>query len=292
LVHGLIASQFPQLELGALGLLGEGWDNSVWVVEDRWVFRFPRRAVAVAGVEREIAVLPRLAPLMTLPIPSPVFIGRPADGYPWPLFGCRLIRGCEVVHADLSDATRRRLAGALGSFLHDLHSSELAARVDPRSDLPVDPTGRTDMRRRVPLTQARLEDGERRGLWNVPSSVGRCLEAARRCPPAVASSVVHGDLHARHVLVDADGAATGVIDWGDLCLADPAIDLSLLWSLLPIDARSEFLDAYGPARPEQLLRARVLALFLCAALALYADHEQMPRLEHEAISGLARAWAD
>jgi aminoglycoside phosphotransferase (APT) family kinase protein len=37
----------------------------------------------------------------------------------------------------------------------------------------------------------------------------------------------HGDLHVRHLLVDGDGSAAGVIDWGDLCLADAAVDLSI-----------------------------------------------------------------
>ena len=57
---------------------------------------------------------------------------------------------------------------------------------------------------------------------------------------------------------------------GGLCRADPAIDLPLLWSGLPPDARGELLSAYGPVGEEPLLRARVLALFLGAALALYA----------------------
>ena len=56
--------------LRSVGLLAEGWDNTVWLVDESWVFRFPRRAAAVAGVEREIAVLPRLAPFLPLPIPS------------------------------------------------------------------------------------------------------------------------------------------------------------------------------------------------------------------------------
>jgi hypothetical protein len=63
----------------------------------------------------------------------------------------------------------------------------------------------------------------------------------------------------------------------------------LLWSFLPASARDGFLDAYGPLGSDQLLRARVLALFLCATLALYAHHEAIHALEREALGGLARA---
>ena len=38
----------------------------------------------------------------------------------------------------------------------------------------------------------------------------------------------HGDLQAEHVLVDDDGAITGVIDWGDAGLGDPLYDLAVL----------------------------------------------------------------
>lgn len=66
-------------------LLSEGWDNTVWLVDGRWVFRFPRREGVIPGIEREMVLLPRLAPL---PIPVPVF-GRPAEGYRWPFLARR-----------------------------------------------------------------------------------------------------------------------------------------------------------------------------------------------------------
>ena len=79
LARGLITDQFPEVALESLQLLGVGWDNTAWLVDDRWVFRFPRRAVAIPGFERELGALPQLAPRLPLPIPDPVFVG-PADG--------------------------------------------------------------------------------------------------------------------------------------------------------------------------------------------------------------------
>jgi len=69
LARTLIAGEFPGLELGSLRLLAESWDNAVWVVDERWVW-FPRRAIEIAGVQREIDVLPRLAPQLPLAIRS------------------------------------------------------------------------------------------------------------------------------------------------------------------------------------------------------------------------------
>ena len=69
LVRRVLAEQFAGLELDSVRLLGEGWDNSVWLVDERWVFRFPRREIAVPPVGRQVAPLPRLAPFLPLPIP-------------------------------------------------------------------------------------------------------------------------------------------------------------------------------------------------------------------------------
>jgi aminoglycoside phosphotransferase (APT) family kinase protein len=80
-----------------------------------------------------------------------------------------------------------------------------------------------------------------------------------------------------------------VIDWGDLCRSDPAIDLPLLWAFVPVEGRAAFLDAYGPVEEEQLLRARVLAFSVWAALAHYAHAENLASVEREALDGLGRA---
>jgi hypothetical protein len=66
----------------------------------------------------------------------------------------------------------------------------------------------------------------------------------------------------------------------------------MLWSYLPPDGRRAFLAEYGPVADDQLLRARVLALSLSAALAAYGHHEGFPIIEREALAGLARTAAE
>ena len=292
LAYRLIAGQFDGLELGELSLLGAGWDNTVWLVDRRWVFRFPRREAVIAGIEREMTLLPRLAPLVPLPIPVPVFFGRPGEGYRWPFFGAALIPGTETADAAFSDADRGRLARPLAAFLRALHDGETATAVDPNGELPNDPMGRGDMEMRVRLTVARLAEIERLGLWRPPANVGDVFDAARDLGAPEPLALVHGDLHLRHLLVDDDFDAAGVIDWIDICRGDPAIDLPLFWCLLPAPSRREFLDEYGTVTDAQLLRARVLAIFLSATLAVYAHHEGIANLKREAIAALDRATVD
>jgi len=278
LVRRLVAGQFPELELRSLRLLDEGWDNAVWVVDERWAFRFPRRELGASLGERELAVLPLVAPLLPLPVPLPRFLGRPAEGYPWPFWGAALLPGREGSEA----GDRAPLARPLGEFLRVLHSLEIDV------ELPFDPSGRADPARRVPHAREALADLERLGLWRVPAPAERVLGEALLLPPATEAVLAHGDLHFRHLLVEED-RLTGVIDWGDVCRAPRSLDLQVVWSFFPPGARAAFLDAYGPVDEDTLLRARMLAISLCAVLAAYGHHEGMPSVEREAIAGLERA---
>jgi aminoglycoside phosphotransferase (APT) family kinase protein len=281
-----LLAQFPELEVESLRRFAEGWDYTIWLVNEYWTFRFPRREIAVPGMRREIVVLPELAPLLPIPVPAPVFLGRPAEGFPWPFFGSKLLPGRELGEAMLDDPTRVEIGRSLARFLRRLHDAEVTY------ELPADGNRRAEMSVRVPKTREQLEALEATGLWQRPAPVDQLLEAAEGLPPSDAVAVVHGDLHFRQVLVGHDGSPTGVIDWVDVCRSDPAIDLSMLWSYLPRQGREAFLSEYGPVSDEQLVRARVIALSLSAALAHYGHNEGFSAVEREALSGLARTAAE
>src|SRR5206468_12395547 len=120
---------------------------------------------------------------------------------------------------------------------------------------------------RVGKTREQLAELERLGIWQRSPLVEELLEAAERLPPSNRITLAHGDVHVRQLLATAAGELTGVIDWVDVCRSDPAIDLSMIWSYLTRAGREAFLESYGPLEDDQLLRARVLALSLSAALA-------------------------
>jgi aminoglycoside phosphotransferase (APT) family kinase protein len=251
------------------------------VVNEAYVFGFPRREAVIDGIRRELELLPRLAGLLPLRIPVPVFVGGETDEFPWPFYGSELLAGVEPGDAQLDDDARTEIGIELAGFLRRLHGLDLAA------ELPLDPNRRADMQFRVPMTREAIAELDRLGVWRSPPGVAALLEEAERLPLPESSAVAHGDLHFRHVLVDR-AHASGVLDWIDLCRADPAIDLQLYWSFLPPEGRPAFAEAYGPIGEAQLLRARVLALFLSAVLARYGHAEGHDRIAREALAGLER----
>jgi aminoglycoside phosphotransferase (APT) family kinase protein len=281
-----LLGQFPELEVRSLRHLSEGWDRSVWLVDETIVFGFPRRAVVLEGLERELELLPRLAPFLPLPIPVPRHVGRPTRAFPWPFFGSAYLPGAEACDAGLDDAARTSAGIELAGFLRRLHGDGVAAAL--ADSLPPDANRRADMAVRVPMARDALSELERLGLWEPPPGLARLLADAERLAPTTArTTVAHGDLHFRHLLV-ANGRASGVIDWIDLCRADPAIDLPLYWAFVSPSGRPAFLDAYGPVDEPGLLRSRVLAVFLAATLARYAHAGRHESLQREALASLTR----
>ena len=286
LARQLISEQFPELEVGEVRLLGEGWDTIVWLVDGRWVFRFPRRTMVISGLELEMRYLTALADRLPLPVPRPTFLGRPSEAFGWPFYGAPYLPGRELAETSLDDGPRIALGRPLGAFLRALHTAELDA------ELPVDPVHRADMDARVPLTRERFEQLEQAGLWRAPMAAHEIVAAAAELGPPEPTAIVHGDFHLRHLLVDDTGGPAAVIDWIDLSRNDPGVDLVLYWCLLPPKGRTEFRAAYGDPTEAQLVRGRTLSLFLCGVLALWGDHQGVESVKREALAGLERTLVD
>lgn len=272
----LVRTQFPSL-LGEVRRLGTGWDNDVFTVGPSLAFRFPRRAEALPLQLRELAVLPLVADL-GLPVPSPVFHGAPAEAYPWPFWGGPLVPGDELCHVS---ADRSPLAVSLGDFLSRLHALDVGV------DLPHDPMRRGDPSHRGALARDTLAELAAAGLVDGPPYP--VLDEGAQLGASETRVLVHGDLHLRHVLAHPDGTAGGVIDWGDSCFADPSVDLSFAFGALSGPARVAFFAAYGEIDTETELRARVLAVQLCAMLASYAHDVCDEPLLTESVAGIGRA---
>jgi aminoglycoside phosphotransferase (APT) family kinase protein len=81
LVGRLVAAQFPHwadlpIKLVEVG----GIDNRTFHLGAHMTVRLPSAAAYVLQVEKEHRWLPKLAPLLPLPIPVPLAKGAPADG--------------------------------------------------------------------------------------------------------------------------------------------------------------------------------------------------------------------
>jgi aminoglycoside phosphotransferase (APT) family kinase protein len=256
----LIASQFPELARSTVQPLGFGWDNAAFLIDNRIVFRFPRRKIAAGLIEREIAVLPHVEKYLPLAISAPQFVGIRTADYPWVFAGYELIVGSTLCSVALSDSSRGDLAEPIAAFLKALHDVEPAQLIG--RGLPPDEIGRLDHEKRLRMTRERVLDLTLSGDLVGGDLLTTWLEAY----PTVALEdekrrLVHGDLYARHILISNSGQPTGVIDWGDVHLGDPALDIAIAHLILPSNSHAAFRAAYGPIDDRTWNAARYRAIY-------------------------------
>jgi aminoglycoside phosphotransferase (APT) family kinase protein len=252
-----------------LSPFAHGWDKTVFLDERGRLVAFCRRGVAVAGMQREINLLPQIAAALPLPVPVPDEVSTYGEkGWPW--WSMPLLGGTELALSQLDD--RIALARDVGRFLRALHT------LPAPTELPLDPMNRSDAVRRAAMARDRLA---RIGI-DPPDSLRTTLGPSRR-PPVLS----HGDLHLRHVLVAGD-RCSGIIDWGDVCLADKSVDVSVAYTGFEGTSRAALLDEYGGVDDECEERARVLGGFLCSALAEHAMSVGNHALLEGSLDGLHR----
>lgn len=253
LVRALLRAQHPDLADAEIRLIDHGWDNAMYRLGEDYVVRLPRRRVAVPLIEHEQKWLPELARRLPIRIPAPMRVGRPGNGYPWPWSILPWLPGQT---ADLDFPTLHQ-AKRLAEFLRALHQP--AAADAPKNDL-----------RGVPLADRAPKVIDRFDRMSaipgiITPELRRVWQQALEARVANKSCWLHGDLHARNVLVD-NGVITGIIDWGDVTAGDAATDLACVWSLFPEPAaRAECLEHYEPSAA-LLARAKGWAVFFGAVL--------------------------
>lgn len=261
LVRRLIASQFPQwAELRVRPVALDGWDNRTFRLGEALSVRLPSAAHYALQVEKEQRYLPRLAPHLPLPIPTPVAMGRPDADYQWPWSVYRWIDGepATVGHVDDMEA----FAATLADFLNALR------RVDGQNGPP---PGAHNFHRggslRVYDNETRQAIAALRSRINVDAATA-AWEAALSADWHGPSVWVHGDVAAGNLLLR-EGTLSAVIDFGSSAVGDPACDLSIAWTFFSGKGRAMFqrlVDADDAMWRRGLGWTLWKALIVCAGL--------------------------
>jgi aminoglycoside phosphotransferase (APT) family kinase protein len=244
LVAALVAAQHPDLAKLPLQVVDAGWDNAMYRLGDALAIRLPRRSASADLIAREQAWLPQLAGRLALPVPAPVRVGRPGEGYPWHWSILPWLHGTPADEAEPDDAA----ALDLGRFLRSLH-------VTAPPDAPANPFRGVPLQARAAAVQERMQRLSAKTA--LPGAqVMRLWQEALAAPLDAAPTWLHGDLHPRNVLME-NGRISGVIDWSDMTSGDPATDLAAIWMLFSEPrARAAALDAYGGISDVTLRRAQ------------------------------------
>lgn len=232
LVKRLVADQFQRwADLPVTEVEPNGWDNRTFRLGDRMSVRLPSAKQYTQQVKKEHRWLPKLAPQLPLPIPSPLAIGEPAAGYPWQWAVYGWIDGETATVEHIADMPQ--FASSLAQFLVALQEIDSTGGPNPGphnfyrgGDLAVyDEETRTAIK----ILDGKLETGAITEVWDT------ALASSWNDLPVW----VHGDVSPGNLLIK-DGRLTAVIDFGGLCVGDPACDLAIAWTMFEGESRESF----------------------------------------------------
>jgi aminoglycoside 2''-phosphotransferase len=253
-----IRAAFPRLAFAGATLVDDGADHVVVMLDDAWVFRFPRddrRRGRLFPVElRLLAALDGLTPI---PIPRYRFVA-PDSAFG----GYEMIQGEPLrpaLFAALSPGARTRIVAALADFLRAIHAQPPAILAQSDGVIAHEWTGvqfrdRWIGERRAPV--ARLVSAD------LLAEIDRFYDGYAAAPAPPREVVTHGDMTDEHMLVSpAREALAGVIDFGDACLGDPSYDFAFFFAYGEAVA-VEIARRYDPAGADPGLLARARGHFI------------------------------
>ncbi len=235
----------PGADLEGASVLGEGWACVAYRVPapaGDLALRVPKPDSwwAAPDLERESALLPALE-RWGLPVPRDARLLRGADGA---VLGAlqTVIEGSPAAPLPRGHA-RARFALDVGAFLARLH----ALPVGEVRALGVREPGMWDGHYAPMIEQASARLPRASSHWLTGRAQTFLEEGGVASAP---SALIHADCSRGNLLIGDDGALSGVIDWADAMIGDPALDFAALQQAYPRAVLGAIMDGYERAGGE------------------------------------------
>ncbi len=280
IVYELLKSQLS-IDVKQIQLFGEGFDNTAFLINNEFVFRFPHRIEAQACMENEIALLPYLAKKLSFHLSAPTMIGAPSSAYPYPFAGYKLLSGKPLSEFQTPLVDNIDFAKTLGAWLKELHT--LPVHQEHIEGLKGEQGWRLDFEnRKARVTECVIKYAgyfENNGydckmlLSIMDNFKDLDIHSSKKC-------YLHGDLYSKHIIVNQMGLPEGLIDWGDVHIGHPAIDVAVGIMIFTEDSLKDFLEAYQEISPITMKVAAFRAYYHSVlAFSYFAQSEEKAAIE-------------
>jgi len=237
LVRELITTQAPRWAHEDITYLATGWDNEVYRLGETLLIRLPRRQMGEEIGVKERRWLPLLARDTGVDIGLAIFEGQPTASYPFTFSICRYVPGTSA--AQLARQERDGYAEEFSGLLRDLHQP--ASSPEPRSSFRGCALALLDTRTREQISnlESPLQPGAL-ALWQEALGAEAYMDAP---------VWLHGDPHPHNTVVGEQlrHPTVSLVDYGDLCVGDPASDLGMSWMHFSPEGIVKVFESYGIA---------------------------------------------
>lgn len=220
-----LADTFPELApIAPMRVIGRGVRSLAIVTAGGVVLRVGQHPDAQVGVEREFRLLPLLADRLPVAVPLPRWRSGSSDRFPYGVLGYDTLMGVSLRPEMLAFAGISAITRQVGGFLHALH--DVPIELARSAGIPDASAWRDELAVQrdaiVPALGNHFSADERAIIERWWAAFLVDLRTTLFRP-----TLCHGDLWYEHILLDEQSwIVTGILDFGGMRIADPALDIA------------------------------------------------------------------
>ena len=244
----LIHNNFTDFTIFSIQKTGEGDNSIAFIINENYIFRFPKRKEVKQQIQREIAVLPKIKSSLNLTIPHFEFISPDIN-----FVGYKIISGTPLSFETYNSLNKKQQAyipKSIGKFLFQLHHTPLHTvnhcnleTMDPQEEYS------DNFRKAKKFIYPHISKSKQKIITKIFTDYLDNTENFNYTP-----ALIHNDFSKDHILFDAENKSiSGIIDFGDIAIGDPDYDLMYLLDEFGENFLKEIFKTYKPKNKKTLM---------------------------------------
>lgn len=223
-IINIINNQYPNYIIKFILSLGSGYDSEAYLVNDEYVFKFPKHQKAANNLYKEAHVLLEIKDKLPITVPGIKFMGKSSKRNSMDFVGYEKIEGCALtqeIFNSLDEKTKDEMVKELANFFKVLHSIKLKTDID---GLEIDKKDKCIKEYNIikefafPMLDIQIKE-----------KIDKLYEGILNNDFDYKRSLVHNDFGVSNIFFDTNtNKICGIIDFGDVAIYDQDIDFICL----------------------------------------------------------------
>lgn len=270
-----IIEENSDLRVNTVRKLGEGLEFQSYLVNEAWVFRFPKRVSETLDPLAEKTFSQKLK--LSTSVPKISCIWNHPWGYPETISGYEYLPGTSLEHFRGEEIDQDCLGRQLGTVLKELHTMSGVAVSKVCDPLATLRTWSEDLDEQLGrISRSTLSYSKR-------TTIKSYIDQYKFDLPSSEGVLIHGDLGADHILLDERKQLSGIIDWSNHTKGCRYRDFVGIWRWGGDVFCTRVLYHY-PEKPSltEFAFVRVMGLVSCISRVILVCEQQSEKLRKRA----------
>jgi len=242
-----IASEFPDVKYAVAKHIAHGWDNDIIILDDKFVFRFPKNEEYIKKFKIEVSLIDYLKNKVAIAVPDYKYLAKDKSFGGYPLISGELLK-LELLKG-LTPVIKEQLAIDLANFLTVIH--QVPKDVIKKLQILPGAWNRSHVDKMYGEIKEKIYPilSEEEIKW-----LEYQFKHYFSLKGEVRMSLIHNDLNNGNILFNANaGKISGILDFADAEYNDSALDFSPLFDYGEDFARS-VISHYQGFKDEDLIQ--------------------------------------